>query len=203
MGLALAGARVAAVDLSPGMLDVTRRLAARYGVAERITTYCMAGELLDFPDASFDLVYGRDVLHHTDLERSIPQAARVLKAGGMAVFTEPLGHNPIIEVYRGLAKVVRTPFETPLTYQKINAMRRSFPHVEHKEFQFLTLSIFLWFFFIERAHPSKVRYWKKIVVEAGRYGTWFQRLQRADEAIFRVVPFLRRYCWNTVIELRK
>jgi len=203
VGLALAGAQVTSVDLSPGMLEVTRRLAERYGMADRITTRCMAGEQLDFPDGAFDMVYGRDVLHHTDLERSIPQVARVLRADGMAIFTEPLGHNPIIEVYRGLASVVRTPYETPLTFPKIKKMERYFARVEHKEFQFLTLSIFLWFFFIERAHPSKVRYWKKIVVEADRYGPWFRRLQRADEAIFRVIPLLRRYCWNTVIELYK
>jgi SAM-dependent methyltransferase len=203
VGLALAGARVAAVDISPGMLEVARQLAERYGVADRVTTHCMPAEALGFPDAYFDVIYGRDVLHHTNLERSIPEIARVLKPGGMAIFTEPLGHNPIIEVYRRLASVVRTPFEEPLTYSKIRAMRRYFARVEHTEFQFLTLGIFLWFFFGERAHPSKVRYWKKIVVEADRYAPAFRRLQNLDERLFRFLPFLRRYCWNTVIELYK
>ena len=203
VGLAMAGARVDAVDLSPGMLEVTMKLARRHGVERRITTHCSPGETLDFPDETFDYIYGRDVLHHTDLEKSIPEIARVLKAGRMAIFTEPLGHNPIIKVYRQLARVVRTPYETPLTYKKIKWMEQYFRRVEHKEFQFLTLTIFLWFFFGERANPSKVRYWKKIVVEADRYGPAFRRLQRMDEAIFHVLPFLRRYSWNTVIELYK
>lgn len=203
VGLAMAGARVAAVDISPGMLEVTMKLARRYGLDGQISVHCMPAEHLEFPDESFDMIYGRDVLHHTDLERSIPEIARVLKPGGMAIFTEPLGHNPVIEVYRQLARVVRTPYEEPLTYAKIKKMRRYFRRVEHKEFQLFTLAIFLWFFFGERAHPSKVRYWKKIMVEADRYAPAFHRLQRLDEAVFRVFPFLRRYCWNTVIELYK
>lgn len=203
VALALAGAQVAAVDLSPGMLELTMRLARRHGVDQLITVHCMPGEDLDFPNDSWDYVYGRDVLHHTDLRRSIPEIARVLKKGGLAIFTEPLGHNPVIEAYRRLSQVVRTPYESPLTFQKIEEMRRHFTRVEHTEFQFLTLTTFLWFFFVERAHPNTVRYWKKIVVEAERYGPVFQRLQRADNVLFRVLPYLRRYAWNTVIELSK
>lgn len=46
------------------------------------------GEALPFPDASFDLVYGRQVLHHA---RSLPllcaEMARVLKPGGIFLAT--------------------------------------------------------------------------------------------------------------------
>ena len=42
------------------------------------------GETLPFPDASFDLVYGRQVLHHAyDLQALCREAGRVLKPGGM------------------------------------------------------------------------------------------------------------------------
>lgn len=46
------------------------------------------GERLPFPDASFDLVYGRQVLHHArDLRTLCAEAARVLKPGGLFLAT--------------------------------------------------------------------------------------------------------------------
>ena len=46
------------------------------------------GEMLPFPDASFDLVYGRQVLHHArDLTKLCAEMARVLKPDGMFVAT--------------------------------------------------------------------------------------------------------------------
>jgi len=44
------------------------------------------GERLPFPDASFDVVYARQVLHHAkDLERLCDEVFRVLKSGGIFV----------------------------------------------------------------------------------------------------------------------
>jgi SAM-dependent methyltransferase len=46
------------------------------------------GEALPFPDASFDLVYGRQVLHHArDLPTLCAEMARVLKPGGTFLAT--------------------------------------------------------------------------------------------------------------------
>ncbi len=46
------------------------------------------GEQLPFADASFDLVYGRAVLHHAhDLPQFCQEVARVLKPGGLCLFT--------------------------------------------------------------------------------------------------------------------
>jgi SAM-dependent methyltransferase len=46
------------------------------------------GESLPYPDAMFDLVHGRQVLHHArDLKQLCSEAARVLKPGGMFVAT--------------------------------------------------------------------------------------------------------------------
>lgn len=45
------------------------------------------GEKLPFADASFDLVYGRQVLHHArDLKQLCKEAARVLKPNGTFIF---------------------------------------------------------------------------------------------------------------------
>jgi len=46
------------------------------------------GENLPFPDASFDLVYGRQILHHArDLPTLCAEMARVLKPGGIFLAT--------------------------------------------------------------------------------------------------------------------
>lgn len=46
------------------------------------------GETLPFPDGSFDLVYGRQVLHHArDLTRLCAEMARVLRPGGSFLAT--------------------------------------------------------------------------------------------------------------------
>jgi len=197
------GAFVQAVDISREMVDVTRRLAAKYQVNGHLQAVKMAVEDMEFAGGTFDLIYGRDVLHHLDLNLAIPEIHRVLKPGGKAVFTEPLSHNPIIAVYRRLNTDLRTPYERPLTYQSIAAIRGFFRKVHHKEFQLSTLAIFLWFFFIERKHPGEVRYWKKIIEEADSYSRVFALLHSLDEKLFKYLPFLQRYCWITVIELLK
>lgn len=46
------------------------------------------GETLPFPDASFDAVHARQVLHHAaDLDQMLREAARVLKPGGLLLAT--------------------------------------------------------------------------------------------------------------------
>jgi len=59
-----------------------------------------------------------------------------------------------------------------------------------------------WFFIGERLNPSKIRYWKRFIEKGEDYKKPFMILKKIDE-IFLKIPFLRRYCWNTVIELVK
>jgi SAM-dependent methyltransferase len=72
------------------------------------------GEALPFPDASFDLVYGRQVLHHAkDLSTLCAEMARVLKPGGIFLATREhvifkdedlpvfLAEHPLQRIYGG------------------------------------------------------------------------------------------------------
>jgi SAM-dependent methyltransferase len=72
------------------------------------------GEKLPFKDASFDLVHGRQVLHHArDLNLLCKEAARVLKPNGVFIFTREhviskpedlrtfLDSHPLHELYGG------------------------------------------------------------------------------------------------------
>jgi 2-polyprenyl-6-hydroxyphenyl methylase / 3-demethylubiquinone-9 3-methyltransferase len=83
--VATLGFRVIGVDPSERSLATARGHAAESGLAIQYVE--ASGERLPFPDAAFDLVYCCDVLEHVDdLERTIAEAARVLKAGGIYLY---------------------------------------------------------------------------------------------------------------------
>ncbi len=201
--LAMQGARVEAVDVAPRMLEVARALAARHGVGERVSFHAAPGESLPFEDGAFDAVFGHDVLHHLDLPRAASEVRRVVRPGGRAVFVEPLGHNPIINRFRDLSPETRTADERPLRFSDFPVLAEGFRSLRHREFQCLTLALFLWFYLVERADPNKVRYWKKIIEEADRYRRPFAVLNALDRAMLAVCPPAGRLCRMTVLVLER
>lgn len=201
--LAMRGARVTAIDISKQMIEFTKKLAKRYDVENNIICYQMPLERLTLNKSSFDAVFGCNILHHVNIVNALQEVKRVLKPKGIGIFSEPLTYNPVINIYRVMADKVRTDHEHPLSYGDLNDINNIFPTMEHKEFQLFTLSIFVWFFLFERLHPNKVRYWKKIISEAEKYKYPFQILYTIDRFMLNFFPFLRRYCWVTVIKVQK
>jgi SAM-dependent methyltransferase len=191
------GAKVTATDLSPGMLDLTKRVADHHHV--ELATKVASSEVLPFPDQSFDIVYGANVLHHSDIAKAIQEVNRVLRPGGRVCFWDPLAANPVINVYRRMASKVRTPDEHPLTTKDLRFLSSSFSNVEIKYFWFCTLLIFLKFYLIDRVHPNQDRYWKKIIREAKQLERLYTRLEKMDRFILRCLPFLKRWCWNVTV----
>jgi SAM-dependent methyltransferase len=79
---------VVAYDLSPQMLEVVARTARERGL-DNLTTERGVAESLPFEDGRFDVVMSRFSAHHwRDFNAGLREAARVLKAGGMAVFVD-------------------------------------------------------------------------------------------------------------------
>jgi SAM-dependent methyltransferase len=190
------GARVTAVDVSDGQLDVLRRAATERGLS--VEARACAAERLPFADGTFDFVYGNGVLHHVDIRAVIPEVLRVARTGARIAFVEPLTYNPVIWIYRRLAEGVRTPDERPLGRREIAWICDRLAGADHREFWIAALAVFLHMFLVERVSPSQDRYWKRVVREGGRYARRFAWLFALDRVLARV-PGVRMLAWNTVI----
>lgn len=177
--LARQGATVSAFDLSPGYVKEAEERAAANGVIVRFAV--ADGERLPYPDASFDAIWGNAVLHHLDPDRAGAELRRVLKPGGIAVFCEPWGGNPILTLARQRLPYPgkhRTPDETPLTRGAVVRLRTHFPELSVESFQFLGMVR---------------RVWKKPPALA--------RFDAADRWLLRHVPGLGNWCRYVVLTL--
>lgn len=82
---AAAGAMVTVVDISAGMLERDRQVAARWGIDLRIVQASML-DLHGLGDGAFDLVaHPVSTCYVSDLNRVFGEVARVLKPGGLYV----------------------------------------------------------------------------------------------------------------------
>src|SRR3972149_1515875 len=197
-------ARVHAVDISPEMIKLVRRLATKKGYAKKLKAEVMVAEQLKFPSRYFDYVFGNGILHHVQVDVALKEVCGVLKPNGIAVFIEPLGHNPVINIYRKIANKVRTVTETPLNYSQLDRLTTAkYKSHYHKEFHLFTLLIFLWFYFVESADPNKERYWKKIINDADRIKGPYRIFEVFDNFLFKAFPYLRKFSWNTVLVYKK
>lgn len=142
----------------------------------------MDAESLAFPDNTFEAVLGTAVLHHLNLEGGYAQLARILKPTGRAIFLEPLGHNPIVNLYRRLTPELRTPDERPLRVGDIQLARRYFHSVKAHFFFLLALGAVL-------AHQQPF------------FAALLRRLNELDGWLFQHVPWTRRHAWIVVMEL--
>lgn len=113
-----------AFDLSEAALTQAQAQASRRGLAVR---FCQAdAEHLPYRDASFDLIYGRAILHHMDTATAAREIHRLLKPGGKAIFSEALGLNPLVALFRVLTPRIRSADEHPLRIRDFRVYRRYF-----------------------------------------------------------------------------
>lgn len=179
--LAAAGARVTGIDISSEAIAKAKRAAERRGLGSA-RFLVMDGHALEFEDGSFDRIHGSGVLHHLELDRALPEVARVLRDDGKAIFFEPLGHNPMINWYRNRTPGLRTPDEHPLLMADWERFETFFGVVETEFFHLTTLM----------AVPLR---------ERPSFGRWLDRMNAVDDAIFRALPWMRRFAWVTVLSL--
>lgn len=195
---ALKGAEVTVTDLSEAMLEAAATLAKLHGV--QIHLHKGTAECIRLPDDhKFDVIYVGNLFHHVDIAATLKQLQRALKADGTLVSWDPVAYNPVINVYRRIATVVRTEGEHPLRVSDIKLFKKHFRCVRVRYFWFTTLIIFMLMAVVQRRNPNAERYWKKVVEEADQWAFIYRPLEALDAVLLRIFPFLGLLCWNVVI----
>lgn len=177
------GAKVTGLDISYTGLRQASENAMRLAMRD-VTFVQMDGEELGFPDDTFDCVCGTAILHHLDLELAYGEVGRVLRWGGKAVFIEPLGHNPFINLYRRLTPEMRTSDEHPLKVEDLKLAERFFETVSVEYYHLLTLLTI----------P---------LLDRSFFGSLVRTVDAVDSLLFRSVGAVRKFAWVAVICLRR
>ena len=100
IALARAGARPVGLDLSARQLEHARRLMAEAGVDFPLIH--ASAEAVPLPDASFDIVFcDHGAMTFADPYRTVPEAARLLRPGGLFAFNH---HSPIETIHWALGE---------------------------------------------------------------------------------------------------
>jgi SAM-dependent methyltransferase len=116
------------------------------------------------------------------LARAGRELKRVLKPGGVAVFCEPWGGNPLLGLARRRLPYPgkdRTPDEQPLRRRDLAPLRALFPVVRVRGFQLFGMVRRVW------KNPRVLR-----------------ALDSLDARLLRAAPGLHNWCRYAVIELR-
>ncbi|MDT0575223.1 class I SAM-dependent methyltransferase [Croceicoccus sp. F390] len=101
------------IDITQVAVDSAAHTAREQGL-DNTCFMVMTAEELRFADNSFDLIFGRGIIHHLDLATCYRSLSRVLRPGGTAIFWEPLGHNVLLNFDREHTPQARTIDEHPL-----------------------------------------------------------------------------------------
>lgn len=186
--LAMRGARVHAFDISDEGVKNTTAVLQKANLADRCVIEQMAAEKLTYPSESFDMSVGFAILHHLDMPRALAELHRVLKPGGIAVFAEPLGTNPLINLYRNMTPQYRTVDETPLVLKDFRKMVTNFSHFSHQEYYFTALAALAMLY---------------VPILNKAYKPMNRLLTRFDDWCLPKVGPLRNLAWYSIIVLKK
>jgi SAM-dependent methyltransferase len=107
--LAVTGAHITAIDISPELLEVARQDC----FSENIRFEIQNAYAMTFPDETFDSVVGSSVLHHLEIDAALREIQRVLKPGGSIYFTEPNMMNPQIAVQKNVPSIKQRLGDSP------------------------------------------------------------------------------------------
>ena len=140
-------------------------------------------ERTSFKDNTFDIIYGTGILHHLNMSLCLNEIYRILKPKGKFLFVEPLGTNPLINLYRKFTPNSRSKDEHPFVDKDFNLIKEKFKIIDIKYYGFFTL---LFFPFYSSPENSVI----------------FRFLKNIDQFLFKMNIF-KKLAWSTMITAEK
>lgn len=173
------GARVVSLDASETCLLFSQKVNVNLHIRADAT------DLSFIKDGTFDIVFGREVLHHLDADKCFQEIQRVLKKNGFAIFQEPLKYNLLIAIYRILKRNERVP-QHPFAPGTLSGMANEY----FKNVKTRFLYTFLPIFYITRVFiPTKSR------IASHIYDMFFSKI---DVKLSNFFPF---FAWEEIITM--
>lgn len=188
--LALSGYRnIYGFDLSHEGVLFGMSLAKVNEVEDRIILQQMDAENLEYPDDFFDVVIGKAVLHHTiKYKRSAVELKRILKSGGVAIFKENIGNNPLFKLARFFTMdVMGRHGDVNITSAMLYDYAQDFSSVEIEAYNFFyMLKRFIW-------QPGEQPEWVKKTL---------RKLKELDDITVHRSQYLReKFCGEAIFTL--
>jgi SAM-dependent methyltransferase len=180
-------AYVEGIDISPVAIAELQKAIEKERLSQYASARVMNAEALAYADRSIDVISCSGVLHHLNTERALQSWSRCLKSDGRVILFEPLALHPVAAVFRWLTPKLRTPDEHPLRGRDFALMRHYFSVVEPRFFGLTTVvcaGVALL--------PGGTRVAEKMLGS----------LEALDAWLLATLPFLRQFCWLTVVQLR-
>ena len=173
--------KITGIDISDVSIQKAKKIINNSdSTVELLVDNC---EKTKFNNNSFDIVYGTGILHHLNLEICLDEINRILKPGGKLLFIEPLGTNPLINLYRKLSPNSRSKDEHPLLGRDFETIKNKFVKIDIKYYGFLTL-----IFFPIYSSPNK--------------SSIFRILKNLDQFLFKINIF-KKLAWSVLIVAEK
>jgi len=145
--------------------------------------FVMDAENTKFNNNSFDIIVGMGIIHHLELQKIYLETSRLLKNNGHAIFMEPLGHNPLINLYRKMTPNIRTVDEHPLKRKDLKLLKEYFNNIDIQYYSFMTLI----------AVPFRNSF---------IFNPLFKILNLIDKIILKI-PIIREWAWIAIIHISK
>lgn len=173
---------VTGIDISEVAITQAHRQADSRGL-KNVEFRVDNAEAMQLPAKHVDMVVGSGIVHHLDIPKSMSEVRRVLDDGGIAIFAEPLGHNPVLNWYRNRTPELRTPDEHPLLMSDLRTISRQFNSTTITYFGLIAPLLGL---LSRNPRPQGL----------------MTRLVWGLDRFICQIPFVNRYAWYCVMELR-
>ena len=173
--------KIVGIDISEVSINKAKERIKE--LKSKVDFYVDNCEKTKFNDESFNIVYGTGILHHLEINKCLDEIHRILKPDGNLLFVEPLGTNPIINLYRKLTPNSRSKDEHPLINKDFKYINSKFIDTKIKYYGFLTL---VFFPFYRSPNKSKI----------------FRLLADLDQYLFRF-KFFQLFAWSCLISAKK